>query len=626
MCIKFVLSLFLAAFLAAVACAHTVIDGSRITLHTGDYVPRFATLHANSLVVPEGVTVELPESSEWDAIEVSGTLRVSRTHDTVCRFTNLQVLPTGTLDMGTATNPILRNVVFGIRDVPLDLANDPFQWGNGVFNLGLWTVHGRDMLRTWSECNPTNTGQKNITPRNPVDWQVGDYLLVPDTRQGSIRRESPVQIANIRGSKLCLTKTLDFEHHAAMSPATRLPADATASDYVLWRKNNGKILRYYPYVANATRNIIICSENPAGTRGHTVTTDVGVQQLAYASFIGLGRTLPISLNNTNITTAHVGTNQVGKYAIHWHHVHSAGSSAIGLYIDNSDIAKWGIVVHGTSYVTVAGCIVNRCVGAGIITEDGPEVGNTFRQNLVMGCIGESPQLGAKFSMLLNIPGGEGSGFWFHGTKNTVTGNVSCNNIIGINAFHFHALSYFYPSTPGGPDDTQYDPTTAVPLDFSGNTCFSNAVNGLEVWNLPADGTWLATQLDCWHNGLHQVELGDGERSGISFDHLRTLADGLVGTGIQSAVGYAFTIKLVNSRIEGSTSGILPVAQRYEVSNTTLHSGLCINWDVPGYYDFAPTSGVSVNCQAIPWNAGDPVINSNFPLPPDTQLNGTGYPE
>ena len=243
------------------AAAHTVVTDSRIELHQGDFVPRFATLPGNHLVVPAGATVELPAESQFDAIEVSGTLRVSRQHDTLCRFTHLQVLPGGTLDMGTTADPVLRNVEFVIRDVPLDVVDDPYQWGNSIFNLGTWTACGRS-LRTWTTMNEVQAGATIITLDVPPDWQVGDELLIPDTRQMltwpwyqfqypytsvAPRRESPVRIAaiNSNGNSILLTKPLDFEHLAAVSPPQFPPGDynrdgtVNRHDYDFWTAHFG---------------------------------------------------------------------------------------------------------------------------------------------------------------------------------------------------------------------------------------------------------------------------------------------------------------------------------------------------------------------------------------------------
>src|SRR3954470_657633 len=116
--------------------------GDRVVIGP-EFLPRRLEL-PNRLTVPSGQVVELPADASYDYIEVAGTLRASRVHDTVARFTHLIVLPGGYLDVGTQADPIPcdRKVEFIVRDVPIDTARDPFQWGNGLVNFGRQTRVG----------------------------------------------------------------------------------------------------------------------------------------------------------------------------------------------------------------------------------------------------------------------------------------------------------------------------------------------------------------------------------------------------------------------------------------------------------------------------------------------------
>lgn len=188
------------------AAASFGADGVTVTetqiLGHGDPVPRFARLPGNHLIVPAGETVTLAADSTWDAIEVSGTLKASREADTVCRFVHLTILPSGKLDCGTEADPVLRKVQFIQK-----------------------------LERTWATMGEVKAGATTLTLKVPAGWQVGDELLIPDTRQvlwGSlravpkiegllvpIRRETKVTITAIDGDTVTLSKPLDFEHHAA---------------------------------------------------------------------------------------------------------------------------------------------------------------------------------------------------------------------------------------------------------------------------------------------------------------------------------------------------------------------------------------------------------------------------
>src|SRR5687767_14807210 len=101
---RFVGPLVIAVLVAvgiSVEASGPAVTADRIVLHQDEFIPRFASFLPRVLRVPAGKTVTLPPDSTWDAIEVAGTLRVSRTHDTICRFIHLTILPGGTLDVGT---------------------------------------------------------------------------------------------------------------------------------------------------------------------------------------------------------------------------------------------------------------------------------------------------------------------------------------------------------------------------------------------------------------------------------------------------------------------------------------------------------------------------------------------
>ena len=249
-----------------------VVQADRIMIGT-DVVPRFLNL-PRVLVVPPGTTVTPAADSTWDYIEVAGTLRVARDRDTILRFTHLFVLPGAVLDVGTQADPIPagRRVELIVRNVPIDTLRDTFQWGNGLLNFGRQTRVGAEKLAWTTTRDDLRTGDRLLTlDEDPVGWQVGDELLIPDTTLGGRRREAVIGVAGIAGRVITLSKGLDFDHPAQTDPGGEV------------------MLR--PRVANLTRNIVVRSENPQGTRGHTA--DVGhdaTWDVRFNEFSGLGRT------------------------------------------------------------------------------------------------------------------------------------------------------------------------------------------------------------------------------------------------------------------------------------------------------------------------------------------------
>jgi len=421
----------------------------------------------NALIVAARQVSELPEEATYDYIEVAGTLKVSRAHDTTLKFTHLVILPGGKLDAGTQADPIPcnRKVTFIVRDVPIDTARDPYQWGNGLVNFGHQSRVGCSKAAWVESAASVASGSSTVTLAGaPSGWQVGDELLIPDTASPAPapRREARVTIAAIDGASITLSKPLDFAHDAITDP------------------NGAVVLR--PRVANLTRNIVIRSENPDGTRGHTA--DVGstaTWDIRYNQLIGLGRTAATAFNDT--APPHIGTNQRGKYSEHHHHAQSVPTSAdVGNVYVGHPAVKWGLVVHGTSDLLVERNIAVDFPGAGFVTEDGYEVRNVFRNNLAAYSKGNA--VDAQGNVNLLCPGCEGTGFWFRGVMNTFEGNEAWNNFTGMNLINQQQPPGQYPSAAGGKPDSKVNHYIAKPIVMTGNVLAANMRTGLEEWATP----------------------------------------------------------------------------------------------------------------------------------------------
>jgi hypothetical protein len=534
------------------------VTSDRILLHDGgEFVPRFTDL-PNVLVVPEGETVTLPPDSSWDAIEVAGTLRVSRAHDTTCRFIHLTILPGGTLDMGTVDDPILTRVEFIVRDVPIDTTKDPYQWGNGLINFGHQSRVGRTLEHTWTELTEdVEAGATTLRLQVPEGWQVGDALLLPDSRQvlpdnrnrpsrAPIRREPELRIAALTADSITLSGPVTFEHLSILEP------------------DGAVVLR--PRVANLSRNIVIRSENPDGVRGHTVNTAGATWDIRYNQLIGLGRTRADNLDSTTADPesgriVHVGTNQIARYASHDHHVHSHGAHGphashifIGNTLEGRGTAKWAHVVHGTHDTHVEENIALDFVGAGFVTEDGYEVRNVFRRNVAAYMTGNgiSAINNVDARRKRNSPGGEGAGFWFRGLHQTVEGNEAWNNIVGFNLFpRDPVLGREVPGAPGKKPDTAFDPREAKPVVFENNVAFSNSMTGVEYWNTRRFP--VARQISAY-NGKHQVFMGQSGAD-LYLTDVTLVAAGGITDAISSSQAYTASVEVDGGRIVGTRRGV-----------------------------------------------------------------------
>ena len=353
------------------------------------------------------------------------------------------------------------------------------------------------------------------------------------------RRESRVTISAINGTQVELSKPLDFAH----------PSISDLKSVVVLR----------PRVANLTRNIVIRSENPDGTPGHTA--DVGQHASwdnRYNRLIGLGRTRILPFDDTNGN--HIGTNQRGKYAEHHHHVQSAPTSAdVGNVYMGHRKGKWGLVVHVTSDTLVERNIALDFPGAGFVTEDGYEVRNTFRQNLAAYTTGKARDgeghiLDSQQNVARNCPGCEGMGFWFRGVVNVFDRNEAWNNFAaGINVFNQNQPAGQYPSARGGKPDSVLKHFEDHPLSMTGNIVAANAVNGYELWGVKP---FPNRDLIAANNTFRQIFAVSSDGVSVIL-HKPTVicAVGTGATGIHSSDGYVRNFEITEGQIAGCAIGI-----------------------------------------------------------------------
>jgi hypothetical protein len=282
-------------------------------------------------------------------IDSGGTLRFVTSANTRLRVSTLMVLPNGALEIGTASNPVAPSATaeIVIKNTGLNTAIDPDQYGTGLLSIdGRVTMRGAaktpTFVRTAVEPRAGNT---QISLEQAVSgWSVGDRIFLPDTRQTPVDKwfdpswplnveERTIAAISADGKTITLSGALSFDHRGARD------ADGTPTVY------NG--IKYLPHVGNLTRNLVIRSENPSGTRGHTLFTRRSVVSIYYAQFQDLGRTTPDGLN--------ASTNHIGRYPLHLHHLWGPTNPSNTGYqfevVGNAvnDSRKWPIALHGSHF-------------------------------------------------------------------------------------------------------------------------------------------------------------------------------------------------------------------------------------------------------------------------------------
>ena len=321
------------------------------------------------VLIPAGIDIRYDLSSQTriDTIRIDGALRFASDRDTLLHVDTLFVpVRSGVLEIGTSTAPIpaqftARIVITGDRrDAQGNTIlhpNDLKQFGRGVISKGKASIHGAAKESYLELAGDALAGESTLTfASTPRGWQAGDIIVVAGTSvmlPQAIRRNPSVPypayysdvlandvfhdeeltINKIEGNTVSFTNNhitsgnrnvLRFDHRRPAG-LTR-PAGVTA-DFAI-------------HVGNLTRNVIIESENGRELslvesdefpmrrrneimkRGHAMFMHTTDADIVNAAFWHLGRTdkhrdldeVGVQLNGVTGT----GTNQRGRYAVHFH--------------------------------------------------------------------------------------------------------------------------------------------------------------------------------------------------------------------------------------------------------------------------------------------------------------------
>lgn len=533
------------------------------------------------VMIPEHVVLNYSTLNNiaLDALEINGSLIFSTTVNTRLRIATITVMPTGTLEIGTPDNPVAADVKAEIlfTNTAPDLAIDPRQYGTGLLVLGKVTMHGAEMPQTWSrltfEPRAGNTALQ-VEPGAAAGWRAGDTLVLPDTRQylttdsdEFMNNEVPPQweqvtIARIVGDRVYLTKPLEFDH--------------------LGGRNIDGQLELMPHVADLSRNVVLRSEYARGMRGHTFYTARAEVDIQFVRFQDLGRTSGLaSLDSTTFDAAgnviRYGFNQVGRYAVHIHHLMGPENPTntgyqfkfVGNTIDGS--RKWSVAVHDSSWGLIDRNVAYNGQGAGFVTEDGTEIGNVFSNNIAIRMQGTHND--GKDGTAENDYGRGGSGFWFRNGGNIVVGNVAANNTYAGFVFdgYNNTETFLLPAFRGA---NKHEPGEGVVSTFVPSRLFVNN----ETYGLSMYGFWAAyiTGNNLVDGGapsttIYNLRIWNVTHSGVVAYHTNKLAfdkllilgnldaqdrnhEGTRGMDFQDYENRNLVIR--NSRIEGVRYGIM----------------------------------------------------------------------
>ena len=444
--------------------------------------------------VPAGVSVtyDALSSAALDCLSVSGQLRFVTNASTRLTAGTVMVMSGGLLEIGTVADPVDANVTAELvfADRALDLTLDPEQFGTGLIGLGTIRMHGAVKSPTFTRvtAEPLAGATTLATESSISGWRTGDRLILPDTRHlraSEIANWSPqweeLSLNTASGQSLALSAALQFNHYGA--------------------RDGDNTLEFLPHVGNLTRNVVLRSANPQGTRGHVIFVARADVDVRYTAFRDLGRTRIDELDSTTFDAAgnvtHLGTNQIGRYPLHLHHLMGPETAPASGYqytlIGNAieGAPKWGLAIHDTHYGLVRENVLYNIDGAHLMTEDGSESYNVIEKNFAVRGNGTGGRQGA---------GREGVGFYFRGPNNFVRDNVAANlrsdNVDSAFGFKYYAYYLGNVNIPNfrGADTTaagQYATVNANGmriLEFARNEVYG-VENGMTYWWIGAEDVY-----------------------------------------------------------------------------------------------------------------------------------------
>jgi hypothetical protein len=345
--------------------------------------------------------------------ELTGTISTARIQVNACVQPGVSVTLNAKL---TVTNLVIYeggSLTCG-PNAAIDINNtaptDAGQYGTGIIIAGTFNCVGVEKTRFLRLAAAPAAGATTLTLASvPVGWQSGDRLVLPDSRHlrsNEVTNWAPTTpqweartIASINGNVVTLTGPLAYSHPGALDAAGAVS--------------------FLPHVANLSASITIRSVSGSTNRGHILATGRANVNLRYLRLDNLGRTTRLALGPSN---------QVGRYALHAHHLVGPTTpqangyqfTFIGNAIDGGDAVhdrKWGIAIHASHHGLIQGNVVYNYAGSAYMFEDGSESFNVVDGNFALRSTGVGDRLAI---------GVEGGGFWFKGPNNYVRNNVAAN--------------------------------------------------------------------------------------------------------------------------------------------------------------------------------------------------------
>ncbi len=363
----------------------------------------------DEVLIPANMIIELNGEVVAKYVEVHGTLKATYlpVTDAWIDMTTkaIHVMDGGHFEIGTAANPYYGDCLITL------IGNDPYEiicssMGAkfiGAMSGGRIDLHGKPKT-CWTQLDTTaHIGATEITLKEPVNWQLGDEIVIASSTINWFEAEKRV-ITSISADSLTISfaDTLTHKHLGTIKNYTR------DTDGKIWEAD----LR--AEVGLLSHNIKIQGDDFSEVNGFGGHIMIHEAAEGYVSGIELYRMGQKSF--------------LGTYPFHWHRVGSGGN---GQYFKNSSVHisyNRGITIHATESTLVDNNFFFDHIGHGVYLEDGCERFNTITNNLVMftrkPVIGEEVTQSDIFGFGNSLQDRSPSSYWISNPNNNFDNNVA----------------------------------------------------------------------------------------------------------------------------------------------------------------------------------------------------------
>ncbi|MEQ8846474.1 Ig-like domain-containing protein [Botrimarina sp.] len=400
------------------------------------------------------VTYDVQSDTPLEWLRVDGVLTFRHDQPTRVVVETFVSDPLGTINLGTAAQAIdaevTAEVLIDTSGGPLSQTEDPTLIGRGFISHGETNVYGAAKQEFTTLAGDAAAGEAFIELTDsllPAGWRIGDTLLLVGTEANPALLNTANQAAAIVAAdaensrfgdellEITGMSVVDGRVRVTFRNVTNQSAIDSGLTTLLWNHQRPDGETFDPdelsiHVANLTRNVVVRSSDPdvpIQQRGHFMVMHNTNAEVHHAQFKDLGRTDkrlvvddPAVIGNFDGSPG-TGTNPRGRYGLHLHRLGANDLDGVAAQVTGNVVwgtPGWGIV-HHDSHAVLEDNVVFDVVGAGIVAEDGNELG-LWRNNLVVKTTGDLVNDfddGAFFQTLRGPRfdlGFVGSGYWVQG--------------------------------------------------------------------------------------------------------------------------------------------------------------------------------------------------------------------